>query len=267
MTSKIRGSWAKAAGVVLLFILMQFRVLAGDKDFPEQPNPPRLVNDLAHILSPAEDAQLESKLEDIARSTSTQISIVTIKNIGDYDVADYTLKLFNQWHIGQQSKNNGVLMLVAMDNHKSNITTGSGLEGALPDIICARILRNEVAPSFKNERYYEGLSKGADAIIAATKGEYKADANDKKQDIPLWAVIAIIVVIYFVLWLINKMRGGGGGNYMSGGGFGGFMTGWFLGGGGFGGGRGGWGGGDSGGGGFGGFGGGSSSGGGASGSW
>jgi len=144
----------------------------------------------------------------MARSTSTQISIVTIKNIGDYDVADYTLKLFNQWHIGQQSKNNGVLMLVAMDNHKSNITTGSGLEGALPDIICARILRNEVAPSFKNRRYYEGLSKGADAIIAATKGEYKADANDKKQDIPLWAVIAIIVVIYFVLWLINKMRGG-----------------------------------------------------------
>jgi uncharacterized protein len=144
-----------------------------------------------------------------------------------------------------------------------NISTGYGLEGALPDIITGRIIRHEITPAFREGNYYKGFDKASDAIIAATKGEYKADDKGDKKDFSVGAVVALIAIIYFVLWIISKI-GGGGGNYMSGRGY--RQWGGSYWGGGFGGGGGGWGGGSSGGG-FGGFGGGSFGGGGSSGSW
>jgi uncharacterized protein len=253
---------------ILLLLLLGTAAFAADSDFPQKPNPPRLVNDLAHAMSADEVALLESKLLEYERTSSTQITVVTITNLGGYEVAQYTVELFNRWGIGQKGKENGVLILASIEDHKIHITTGYGLEGALTDATSGSIIRNQIVPQFKADRFYEGFSHGADAIIAATKGEYTADASDhkrKKGDLPTPAILIIIVVIYFIIWIMNKFRGGGG-NYMSGRGHrdwgGGFYGGGF-GGSGFGG---GFGGGSSGGG-FGGFGGGSSGGGGASGSW
>jgi uncharacterized protein len=239
-------------------------VRAGDSDFPARPNPPRLVNDLAHTMSASQVQQLEDKLVNFDKTTSTQITIVTIKNLGGYEVAQYAVELANKWGIGQKSKNNGVLLLAAIDDHRVNISTGYGLEGALTDATSGRIIRNEITPQFKAGNFYEGFNKGADAIIAATKGEYTADPQEGRGErMPAPAIIIIILVIYFILWIMSKFRGGGG-SYMSGRGHRGWGGG-FIGGSGFGGGS--WGGGSSGGGGFGGFGGGSFGGGGASGSW
>src|SRR5690606_27307961 len=120
-----------------------------DSDFPPRPNPPKLVNDLANVLSPDEEQLLEQKALAFADSTSNQITIVTIKSIGIYDVADYSVQLFNRWGIGQASRNNGVLILAAIDEHRMNITTGKGLEGALTDLVSGRIIRNEMAPAFR----------------------------------------------------------------------------------------------------------------------
>ncbi|HXS37355.1 MAG TPA: TPM domain-containing protein [Flavipsychrobacter sp.] len=246
---------------ILLLLFIHLNAFAGDNDFPSKPNPPRLVNDFGHFLTDAEAAQLEAKLEDYNKTSSTEITIVTITSLGDYDVSDYAIKLGNLWGIGKKGKDNGVMVLASMNEHKVNISTGKGLEGALTDAMCGRIIRNEIVPAFKQGSYFDGFSKGADAIIAATKGEYKADDNGNSgRSIPAWVIILLIGVVYFILWLISKIRGGGG-TYMSGRGYGG----WWMGGGGFGGGGGGFGGG--GGGGFGGFGGGSFGGGGASGSW
>jgi len=253
--------------LAVLFVFLQLNVFAADKDYPDKPNPPRLVNDLANTMSADQQAQLEAKLEEFSRATSNQITIVTIKSLGDYDVSDYAIALGNKWGVGKAGKNNGVMVLASIDEHKINISPGKGLEGALTDAMCGRIIRNEMAPSFRQGDYFGGFSKAADAIIAATKGEYKGDPDNAGGHIP---VVAIIFIIIFIIWAISKMRGGGGGggSYMSGRGFGPFATGWFLGSGlgGFGGGdRGGDGGG--GGGGFGGFGGGGFGGGGASGGW
>jgi len=240
---------------ILLLSVLQFTAFAGDKDFPAKPNPPALVNDMAHVLTAEQVGLLEQKLEEYNRTSSTEITIVTINDLGDYDISDYATQLGNKWGVGKQGKFNGVMVLAAISNHKINISPARGLEGALPDITCGRIIRNEIVPAFRQQNYYEGFTKAADAIIAATKGEYKADDTDKKR-LPLWSIVLLISGVYFVLWIISKIRGGGGGSYMSGGGFGGFY------GGGFGGGS------SGGGGGFGGFGGGGGfSGGGASGSW
>ncbi len=258
----------------LVFVICSLFSFAADGDFPPKPSPPRLVNDLAGMMNAEEVARLEAKLQEYEKTSSTQITIVTIKNLGGYDVAQYAIELGNRWGVGQKGKDNGVVILASKDDRKVNISTGYGLEGALTDIISGRIIRNEIVPEFKQGNFYKGFDKAADAVILATKGEYKAeeDYNHGEERLPAFAVIIIVIVIIVIVWVISKGGGGGhDGGYMSGRGFSDFATGMLLGqllGGGRhrGGGFGGFGGGSRGGG-FGGFGGGSFGGGGASGSW
>jgi uncharacterized protein len=237
---------------------------------PDKPSPPRLVVDMANMLSGNEEDKLETKLEGFARTTSTQITVVTITDLQGYDVSDYAVKLFNKWGVGQKGKNNGVLLLVARNDRKAWITTGTGLQGVLTDAKTSRIFRNELRPAFKNGNYYIGIDKTADAIIAVTKDEYKADnkSGAGSADGPGGIIILIIIFIVLVI-IISRKGGGGGGGYINSRRAGDFMTGWLIGnmlnsgrGSSWGGGGSDWGGG-----GFGGFGGGSSDGGGAGGSW
>lgn len=242
---------------IVFVCLVSFALKA--QDIPSPPNPPRLVNDMAKTMSGEQVAQLEKKLEDFNKKTSTQITIVTIKSLNGYEVAQYAVELANKWGIGRKGKDNGVLVLAAIEDRQMNISTGYGLEGALPDVVTGRIIRNEMAPEFRQGNYYQGFDKAVNAIIAATRGEYTADPEKEKDDLSIGGVALLIAIIYFVIWLISKSGGGGGGSYMSGRGYRGWGGGW-IGGGGF---RGG----GSSGGGFGGFGGGSFGGGGSSGSW
>lgn len=268
MTNKLRHFSVRLLLCGIFSLASIFSFAQNDSDFPPIPSPPRLVNDLAHTMNAEQVAELEQKLVDFDKTTSNQISIVTIKSLAGYDVEQYAVELANKWKIGRASKNNGVLILAAIDDHKVNISTGYGLEGALTDAQCGRIIRNEMIPSFKEGNYYEGLNKGVDAVIKATKGEYTADPSDNNSGDPSIGTIIIIIIIIIIFIIILSGKGGnGGGGYMSGRGTRGFWIGG-LGGGGssWGSSGGGWGGGSSGGG-FGGFGGGSFGGGGASGSW
>jgi uncharacterized protein len=267
---------------LLLVTLLMSLILAGvsafadDKDFPAKPNPPRLVNDYAGVMSGGQAAELERKLVEFDRTTSTQITIVVIRNLGERDVQEYSLELFNRWGIGQAGKENGVLLFASIEDRKAWITVGRGLQQVLTDAKSGQIFRNEIVPSFRDKNYYEGLSKASDAIIAVTKGEYKGDEHHygkKAKKTPLAGIIILVIFIAFVVKMMGRGGGGGGGSYMSGRGMGDIATGMLLGsllgggrrgGGGWGSGGSDWGGG---GGGFGGFGGGSSDGGGAGGSW
>lgn len=245
---------------VLCFVMPSLH--AQESDFPAPMQPPQLVNDFAGVLSNEERALLENKLLEYERASSTQITIVTLRSIGAYAPSQYGAELFNRWQAGSKGKDNGVLVLAAMEDRKVNITTGYGLEGALTDAMCGRIIRNEITPAFREEKYYEGFDKAAEAIIAATRGEYTGgDRPAGKDSIGFIPAVIIIIIVLILLWLFT--RGGGGGSYMSGRGSR-SLGGWPLGG--FGGGFGS-GGRSSGSGGFGGFGGGRTGGGGASGSW
>lgn len=252
--------------ILILFLsFFSTALMAGDKDFPDKPSPPRLVNDFAHMMSGSEVEELEAKLLEYEKSSSTQITVVTIKNLGGYEISQYAVELGNKWGVGHKGKNNGVVLLASMEDRKVNISTGYGLEGALTDIMCGRIIRNEIVPEFKAGNYYGGFTKGADAIIKATKGEYTAEeVYELDEDVKDLLLGLFILIIAIIARFISKRRGGGGGSYMSGRGADdlgrGMFWGTFLGGGHSGG-------GSSSGGGFGGFGGGSFGGGGSSGSW
>lgn len=252
--------------LVLVFLLTGLTVVA--QQIPDPPQPPKLVNDFTNTLTPDQEQALERKLVAFDDSTSTQIAVVIVATTGGKEVDEYNLELFRKWGVGGKAHNNGVVLLIAKDDHKLNITTGYGAEGALPDITCRHIIDQEIVPRFRGGDFYHGIDAGTDAIIQALKGEYKAPEgyNQRNAAKSGWKILFVIFII--ILLLIISGRKGGGGSFMSRRGF----TAWTIAnllnnsGGGWsgGGGGGGW---SGGGGGFGGFGGGSSGGGGASGSW
>lgn len=258
--------------LICLFLAFGSRLLA--QEFPPIPNPPKLVNDFTQTLSSSEVSQLEQKLVAYNDSTSTQIAIVIMRSTGDYEIADYAQRLGEKWGIGR-SKDNGILILAAMNERKVFIATGRGMEGAVPDALAKRIVENLILPNFKMQSYYQGFDQATDMIIKLASGEYDAEQVESQGK----SGGAIFLILFFVLIFVilpmiknrkdnnNHMGGKGGGigllttimlaNLFTGGNggkFGDFSSG-----------RGGFGGG--GGGGFGGFGGGGFGGGGAGGSW
>jgi uncharacterized protein len=267
----------KKLTVLLSFLLIGIAAFA--QELPAKSS--TLVTDYNNTLSAADQQQLESKLVAFDDSTSTQIAVVIIKTVGDYDINEYAQKLGRSWGIGQQGKNNGILILVAVGDRKVSIQTGYGAEGAVPDITTHEIIQNDITPRFKQGDYFGGLDAGTNDLIKYMKGEYKspkkAKATAANDDSNGGGYLILIFIVVIILIIIFRGRGGGGGRIYGGrGGASPFW--WFLGGALLGRGSGGWGGfsngdggfgggsGDSGGG-FGGFGGGDFGGGGSSGSW
>ncbi|WP_295650534.1 TPM domain-containing protein [uncultured Mucilaginibacter sp.] len=235
-----------------------------------------LVTDYTNTLSPGDKTTLENKLVAFNDSTSTQIAVVIMKSVGSYDIGQYGVSLGRAWGIGSKGKNNGILVLVAIDDHKVTIQTGYGAEAAVPDAITSQIIQEDIKPNFKQGNYYAGLDAATTSLMKYMKGEYKADAQDVQNHGRGGggSIGTLVFIVIVVLILIFRNIGGGGGQVIGNRGsaspFWWLLMGSALGGGFGGGGRegGGFGGGDGGGGGgFGGFGGGSFGGGGSSGSW
>jgi uncharacterized protein len=260
---------------LLLFLLIFSCLVTAAQNIPAPPNPPRLVNDFAHVMTADQVQELEEKLVAYDDSTSIQIAVVTVQTTGDYVIEDYALKILRDWKVGNKTTNNGLVILAAIQDHKVYIATGYGMEGAVPDITAKQIIEDEIIPNFKQQNYYHGFDLGADAIIKASRGEYVAPSGynqQKKHGTGGGNILGVIIFFIIILVLISRGggRGGGGGLFNRSGVLpfliGNMLGGMGRGGGGWsGGGGGGWSGG--GGGGFGGFGGGSGGGGGAGGSW
>ena len=262
--------------LLLILFLLANVLSASAQNLVAPPNPPKLVNDFAGVLSKEQVAILEEKLVALDDSTSNQIAVVILKSLEGYDVQDYANKLFRSWGIGNKKTNNGVLILASIEDRKIWIEVGYGLEGAIPDITASSIYRNEIVPEFKEQNYFRGLDNAINALSKAAVGEYKTKRNKpssgKGGGSSILTFIFIIIVVFLILGIGGGRGGGGrGGGMMSRRGaanvaeallWSSLLGGGNRGGGGFGGGGGGFGGG-----GFGGFGGGSSGGGGAGGSW
>ena len=263
-------SWsAKACRLVILTFLGLFVLNAAAAGVP--PKPPRYFNDFASLVDSQTAEKLNRQLEDFERDTSNQLLVVVYPSLPpDAVLEDFTQDAFRAWKPGQQGRNNGAILFVFVKDRKMRIQTGYGLEGALPDAICKRIISDELAPRFKAGDFAGGLTAAVSAMIAASRGEYKgvgrtvaeSQAQSRRGQESMVDLIIFLVVLGIIVlsWI---RRAGRGTVYTSSGsrGSGGV---WWVGGGGGGGGS--FGGGGGGGGGFSG-GGGDSGGGGASGSW
>lgn len=181
------------------------------QDFPEKSK--TLVTDYTNTLSADEKQRLEDKLVAFDDSTSTQIAVVMMRSTGGYDIDEYAAQLGEKWGIGRKGKDNGILILIAKDDRKLTIQTGRGLEGAVPDAVAYKIREKEINPRFREGDFYGGIDAGTNAIIKATKGEYKADARPaaRKRGDGGGAPIGIIVVIIVIVLIAIFRKGGGGG--------------------------------------------------------
>ena len=181
-----------------------------DKLLSSRPAVQKLVNDYTGTLTPLQTQQLEDKLVRLDDSTSTQIAVVIVPTINGRDIADYNNELLRAWGVGTAKNNNGVVLLISKKDRKLNITTGYGLEGALPDVVASHIIQNEIVPYFKGNDYYRGIDQGTDAIIAAVKGAY----NDPRtyDDGGGISLFEILILIFFILVILSFFRKGGGGN-------------------------------------------------------
>jgi uncharacterized protein len=229
------------------------------------------VVDEAAVLDQAAEARLTAKLADLETKTTTQLVVVTLRSLQDYDIADYGYQLGRHWGIGQRGQNNGAMLIVAPTERRVRIEVGYGLEGMLTDAVTRLIIDNAILPRFRTGDFAGGIERGVDDIIQVLSG----DAEDFKQraaeragrpsggeGLSSFAIVLIILGIWLFMLLRHSQHRRLARRRRSG------LWGPVLGGGWGGGSRGGWGGG-SGGGSGGGFsgGGGSFGGGGSSGSW
>ncbi len=243
------------SGIFFLYNIFLIGILFAQ---PEIPLLPQYANDFTNTIEQNQLEYLNTELKAFDDSTSNQVVFFMNHSLNGYPLEMFTHEVATKNKIGTKEHDNGILFYVAKDDRKMRIEVGYGLEGALPDALASSILRNEVRPYFRNNDYYGGVVAGLSAILAATKGEYKANPRQQEEGIPIQLIILIIIILFILL--SSRRRGGKGG----GGGF--VYYGGGLGSGGFGGSSGGFGGSS---GGFGGFsgGGGSFGGGGASGGW
>jgi uncharacterized protein len=221
------------------------------------PKPEHYFNDYANVVGSATASQFNGQLEDFERSTGNQIVVAVFPKMqSDSSIDDYTVRVARSWEVGQKTKNNGAVLFVFVQDHKMFIQVGYGLEGVLPDALCKQITEYEIKPHFKAGDYAGGLTAGVNAILAATRHEYKGTGStiyEQKHHgaAPNPVVLIIVVVIVFLLiarmsslsrrhgWIISSggwggfsSGGGWGGGFSGGGGGGGFSGGGFSGGGG-----------------------------------
>ena len=169
------------------------------------PRPAQYFNDYAHVVDAGTAAAFNNQLEGFERQSSNQIIVAVYPKMQSDDALDdYCYRIAKAWGAGQNKLNNGAVLFVFVQDHKMRIQTGYGLEGALPDVICVRILDDEMAPYFKRGDYAGGLRAGIDAIIAATKGEYKGTGrtvadNHAQEDTTFGNVIFFIILFGFIL--------------------------------------------------------------------
>ena len=158
------------------------------------------VHDDAHILAQETIDAIEQQLKAYEDSTSNQIAILTVQSLDGEVLEEYSLKVAEAWKLGKENKDNGVLLLIAVDDHKMRIEVGQGLEGVLTDAHSNRIIRNEMTPHFRQSDYDAGVTAAVDAMIKSIGGEYAAEDSDE------WStgnVLLLIGGIFFFVFIIG----------------------------------------------------------------
>lgn len=195
---------------VLLFCLTLCCSILLWAQIPPQPNPPRLVNDFAGVLTSEQVNELENRLVAFNDSTSNVICVVIVNDLGDYDAAEYAYEIGDKWGVKDKKFNNGVVILIKPSSPKGGdgdiyIATGYDVEGVLPDAACKRIIEQQFIPELKEGHYYEALVKGLDVILPALAGEINVARNDG-EDGPYLFGFTLFLLIMIIILIVSASR-------------------------------------------------------------
>lgn len=193
-----------------LFLLLTTWLLAGWAQIPPRPDPPRLVNDYAGVLSSHQVNELEHRLVAFNDSTSNVICVVIVNDLGGYDAAEFAYEIGDKWGVKDKNHNNGVVILIKTSSAQGGdgdirIETGYDLEGVLPDAVCKRIINEQFIPELAQGNYYQAIVNGLDIILPAVAGEINvARDNDEGDAIYFVMMIIFIIASIVILSIANK---------------------------------------------------------------
>ena len=221
-----------------------------------------MVNDNAGILSARQEGEIEQLLRSTKSSTSAEIAILTVKDLSGLTIEDYSMRVVEKWKLGKADRDNGILLLVSINDRKVRLEVGYGLEDIVTDAKSSYIINKQIVPEFRSGNYYQGIKNGLISTTGLVNSTYQISAEElakyeqsqvrkrKGSGFPFGFIIFILFMILsgkrgrrglFTGMLLGSMLGGRGSSGR-GGGFGGGFGGFSGGGGGFGGGgaSGGW---------------------------
>lgn len=254
----------------LLVLAVLATAMTATAGVPDKPTDRMMVHDYANVITPDMRQLIEDSLKVFTKQTGNEIAVVTVNTLDDMTPNEYATELGQKWGVGLKKNDNGIVILVKPKNEdgkgQAYISTGYGLEGGLPDALCADIVNEVMIPRFKENDYGGGIMDALKVVMPIARGEYNEEQfyDDYGDGSDVLYLLVVIVILVVLLYLMSKGQNGGGsaspGSHT-------YTGGPII----FGSGSGGWGrssgGGFGGGGGWGGFGGGSFGGGGGGGSW
>jgi uncharacterized protein len=183
------------------------------------------VNDYAGLLSATDRARLESRLAERERATGAQVVVAIFRSLEGQSLEDFSIRLAQQWRIGQKSLDNGVILLVFVDDRKVRLEVGYGLEPMIPDIVAGALIRDTLAPRFREQRYAAGIEAATDAIYARISGQPVGKTPAAKRGRPAPtdvdpATLLLMLLIFgvFGVALLSAMRNASRRGYTAGGG-------------------------------------------------
>ncbi|MBL7085104.1 MAG: TPM domain-containing protein [Candidatus Omnitrophica bacterium] len=171
----MRLKYKLICALLIAFFCFSCSALAQESFFPSQRG---YINDFANLIAPEDSQKLNALVVALEQKTTAEIAVVTLKTTKPYDIQDYSVRLWEKWKIGKAGKDNGVLLLVAIEDKKVWITTGYGLEGAIPDAQASRVYRNIIRPYFKKGEFSKGILAGTIALVDLTAKEYNVSIED-----------------------------------------------------------------------------------------
>lgn len=204
-------------GCVVAFLLVGAPTLpAAALSVPPAPSSTAIA-DTAAIIDDTTEATLSQKLIDYKKQTGNEIAVLTVKSLEGDDIFDYSQRVFQTWGVGNKTANNGVLLVVALNDHKLRIHTGRGIEPYLTDLQCNLIITQTMTPAFKKGDYTGGITAGVDKIIAVIGGE-RLSPTSTAPSVPSWVdglsgalPFIIFGLIYLASFLARSKSWWGGG--------------------------------------------------------
>ncbi len=194
----------------ILFFFTFLLIFTGISYATTYPDYSGYVNDFAHVLSAAYVSQLNAKLSEFNHQTTDQIAVVTVTTTQPETIEEYSIHLAEKWKVGQKGKDNGIIMLFAMQDHKMRIEVGRGLEGDLTDIQSKHIQKDVIEPEFKKGNYEQGITNGINSVISTiTHGNINPNTLNQGTRSPSpSAAINILLNYYpFILFLLFVVIG------------------------------------------------------------
>ncbi|MBI4291627.1 MAG: TPM domain-containing protein [Betaproteobacteria bacterium] len=190
---------APVATLVLALVLANAALAANEIQVP----PLRArVTDLTGTLSAPHIQTLEQSLSEFERRKGSQIAVLMVPSVKPETIEEYSIRVADQWKIGRAGVDDGIILVIAKDDQQLRIEVGRGLEGAIPDVIAKRVIREVIAPHFLANDFYGGIAAGADSLMKLIDGEPLAPVNARGKQAQSWEAYESLFVVVLMLALV-----------------------------------------------------------------